>query len=306
MELDFLPALIGDALGSSHQLEAYEPVVERNDYLVLVVTLGPAQTKVVVKLSGPAAPQWAQAATFERAPVLSRLIRRQGVEVPEVLAVDTSRDRWPHSYLITTFIEGTTLAVAAKRLAASDRAQLFTELGNAVARLHGLTFSAFGELMPSGEVQARSPYPEALMKRAAERVSNGTHLDLFRELVEAHRGELGEVRRAALTHEDLNPYNLLVAWRGETAHLAAVLDLSSAWAGNPESDLARLELWRGMMHPAFWAAYQPEPQIASGYARRRAVLQFLWCLEYASPNRQHHAVTAAVCASLGIPAVRFD
>ena len=92
---------------------------------------------------------------------------------------------------------------------------------------------------------------------------------------------------------------------GGNWHLAGVLDFDSAWAGNPESDLARLELWRGMMHPSFWSTYAAEHRVADSYASRRALLQLLWCLEYAHPTREHNAVTAGVCGELGIPPIVF-
>ena len=92
---------------------------------------------------------------------------------------------------------------------------------------------------------------------------------------------------------------------GGNWHLAGVLDFDSAWAGNPESDLARLELWRGMMHPSFWSTYAAAHRVADSYASRRALLQLLWCLEYAHPTREHNAVTAGVCGELGIPPIVF-
>ncbi len=177
---------------------------------------------------------------------------------------------------------------------------MFAECGTAVARIHEITFDSFGDLDPSATIRDGSTYVDALRRRAAQRIPK--YLGLFESLMQKHRAVLEEVAPARLTHEDLNPNNLLVAHTGQTWHLAGVLDFDSAWSGNAESDLARLELWRGMMHPSFWTTYGG---VSPTYASRRALLQLLWCLDYAQPTPDHNAVTAGVCAELGIPPVIF-
>jgi aminoglycoside phosphotransferase (APT) family kinase protein len=303
MDLGFLPALIADALGGSTQLVTHRPVVERHDYTVVIGTIAPSMANIVVKLAGAAAPHWATADAFERAPVLSRVLRQQGLVVPEVLAINTSAERWPIRYLITSFIPGVTWASASTTFDDDDRAVLFAEFGEAVARVHELSFATFGNLGPLGDVLDGGTYAEALAQRAGRRIASHLHVELFQSLLD--RLDIADVGPPALTHEDLNPTNLVVERRGQTWHLASILDFDSAWAGNPESDLARLEVWRGMMHPAFWPAYRTTRRVAATYESRRTLLQLLWCLEYASPSPDHLAVTATVCHKLDIPPVRF-
>jgi fructosamine-3-kinase len=124
----------------------------------------------------------------------------------------------------------------------------------------------------------------------------------------AHASDFANITEPRLTHEDLNPSNLLVVpgenesddWR-----ISAVLDFESAWAGCPESDIARLELWRDMMGDGFYEGYTATQPIADDYPTRRPIYQLLWCLEYARPTPTHHADTARVCAALDIPPVMF-
>ncbi|MGH2410114.1 MAG: fructosamine kinase family protein, partial [Chloroflexota bacterium] len=108
-----------------------------------------------------------------------------------------------------------------------------------------------------------------------------------------------------LCHEDLNPYNILVHDDAGGLPTVAVIDFDSAWAGCSESDLARLEFWRGMVGEGFWKAYRSCASVDPRYPERRPFYQLLWCLEYASATPQHLADTAAVCRSLGIPPVTF-
>ena len=134
------------------------------------------------------------------------------------------------------------------------------------------------------------------------------HADLFAAVLEAHASDFASITEPRLTHEDLNPSNLLLV-PGEDGNddwrIAAILDFESAWAGCPESDIARLELWRDMMGEGFYEGYTAQQPISDGYQARRAVYQLLWCLEYARPTPEHHADTARVCAALGIPPVIF-
>jgi len=82
--------------------------------------------------------------------------------------------------------------------------------------------------------------------------------------------------------------------------LVAILDFDSAWAGNRESDLARLELWDGMVGAGFWEAYKQRHDVSEGYHQRCLVHQLMWCLEYARTTPRHLADTQRVCAALGI------
>src|SRR5260370_13211021 len=108
MDLSFVPDLVAEALGASQQLIAYELLVDRPDYCVVVVQLAPPGAKISIKLAGVEAPRWASPQAFDRAALLSRLVRRHGVTVPEVLAVDTTCTHWPVRYLIATFLAGET------------------------------------------------------------------------------------------------------------------------------------------------------------------------------------------------------
>jgi fructosamine-3-kinase len=298
--------LLADVVGGAARCAEIEVAGRRGDYQVVIAHVVATSEKFVIKLAGAGAPHFASAAAFERLAVVSRLFEQHGVRVPRVLAVDTSGKRWPLRYVVTSFLPGTSWAAAMQTFDAADRVMLFRELGEMVARVHGVAMGAFGDLEPGGGIRDGSAYPHALGARVARRIGDKRWLAMFEQQLERHADVLRRVEKAALTHEDLHHFNLLVARRGGIWHLAGLLDLDSAWAGNPESDLAKLELWRGMQHPAFCAAYTAERRVADDYAARRPLLQLLWCLEYARPTAEHHAVTADICKQLGIPAIRFD
>ena len=148
--------------------------------------------------------------------MLSRLLRGQGLVVPEVLAIDTSGGTWPVRYLITSFVPGRVWAEAHSDFADNDRAALLAELGHAVARIHALDFPAFGDLGRSGDVVDPGTYVQALTSRARRRIANPRHVELFQSLLEAHHRELSDVGPPALTARgpELDQPAGRASWRG--------------------------------------------------------------------------------------------
>ncbi len=325
--------LVRSIVGARCGIADYHEVLSRADYAVLMLTLEQPSMRVVVKLAGPRA---SLACPFDRTATLNRLVRGQ-TDVPtyEVLAADVSYARWPWRYLVTTVVSGMTWAEARPLLSPAALRDLYPQLGRSVAALHGIPFTRFGE--PVANVTAPSPdqlvaqgdgspgigaeapsvahrdglaqrvdYIEALARRARSRIANPSHADLFVDLLRERRRLFAGVDGPVLCHEDLNPTNLLVREDDEGRwRLSGVLDFDSAWAGCPESDLARLELWEGMTGEGFFEAYRSARIIASGYAERRPLHQLQWCLEYASVSPQHLADTRRVRDELGIAPLHF-
>lgn len=303
LDAALLTRLLHPALGAYSAVRDYHVVRQDEDYAVVVASPGHPLADVVVKLAGPRAPL---ACPYERTAAINRLVRAQ-TQVPtyEVLDVDVSYQTWPWRYLVTTHLPGMTWAAAWPGRSAGPTRDVYNELGRVVAALHGVCFPACGEIGADGSVEQGSPYLAALQERARRRIANPRHAELFVSLL-LERADLFEgITGAALCHEDLNPHNILVAEDAGGWRIAGILDFDSAWAGSGESDLARLELWRGMTGEGFWQGYEAIRPLAPGYAERRAIHQLLWCLEYARPTRQHLADTARVCAALVLAPVSF-
>ena len=295
--------LLRGVLGADVRVAGYRTLLRREDYAVVVAQTVGSAPSVVIKLAGPRA---ALAAPFDRTMAINRLLREQtATPTPEVLAADASYRDWPWRYLVMTHEPGKTLASLMTRLKPDEIRTVHHQLGEAVAELHGLRFPAFGEVGANGGVPGGGAYPAALLARAGRRVATPRHREAFASALADRAAAFANVRRATLAHEDLNPTNILLRQAGGCWRLAAIVDFDSAWAGNPESDLARLELWRGMAGPEFWAAYEACHPPSPGYRDRRPVLQLLWCLEFAEPSPRHLADTARVCGELGIQPIDF-
>ena len=189
-----------------------------------------------------------------------------------------------------------------------QRAQAQRQLGRAAAQLHTIRFQAFGHVDRAATVQAgHATLAAALQERLRRRIRNPTSVELFEEVLRRHADSLTSEARPVLTHEDLNPTNVLFELRHGEPVLSGVLDFESAWSGTGESDLARLELWRVTRGAAVRDGYTELAALPAAYAQRRPVLQLLWCLEYSErrTSTAHQADINAVCAELGVPAPRF-
>ena len=181
------------------------------------------------------------------------------------------------------------------------------QIGRCAAALHTLRFDSFGELDPDGSVRDGTSVVAALQQRALRRIKTPRYRDIMLGVLETRAKMFEDVSVPTLCHEDMNPNNLVLELRGDVPVLSGILDFESAWASTGESDLARLELWWFTRGTAIREGYTELAHIADSYSFRRPVLQLLWCLEYADshPTLEHQTVTNAVCAELGIPAVRF-
>lgn len=302
---DQLRHLLQHTFGTKVEWTSSKVCKQRHDYLVLFFQLCHPSLEVVVKLAGPEAPL---ACPFERSVMLHHLVAAAtNLPIPEVLAVDTSYQRWPWRTFITTHIPGKEWAVARRQMTEAERSDAYRQMGDAVAQLHTIGFPAFGELAADGTVQGEEPYLSALAAHARAIIRHEHLRDLFLSVLEKERAFFSEVREASLCHEDLHQHNILFQYRQGRWHLAAILDLDKAWAGHHETDLARLEFWRGMTSHGFWEGYEAIRRVEPFYRQRRPIYQLLWCLEVAWPTAEHLADTQRVCAELGLPRLeRFD
>ncbi len=293
-----LAGILSAALGAHAGPWRYRLIKALPDYYVVGLR-GPRRLTLLAKMAGPAAPL---PGAFDRTAMLeARVVAETGLRLPETLAVDTSCRTWPWRYVVKRYEPGTVWAALRGRLPPEEQAAALTEIGRAVAALHAVRFPAFGEIDGTGAVAGPADFATALAGRAARQIRDPAAAARFQAVLAERAPDLATVGPPCLCHEDLHGANLIFRRAGGRWHLTTVLDFDKAWAGAAEIDLARLELWRGMSGPGFWAGYGAVPQ--TGYPARRALYQLMWCLEYAAPTVQHRADTAAVCAALGIPPI---
>ncbi len=314
---DGLRDLLREVFGSGVEVVTSTVLNQRDEYLVLRVEIRRPTQSVIVKLAGPGAPY---PCPFDRTAAVQALARRQTtVPLAEIVAVDTSYQRWPWRYLIAEAVPGNEWASVRQSLDARAVAAAQREIGDAVGQLHTIGLAQFGEIdvqIDTGSSAVASARPgncgcgpswtEALAGRARQQIGDAGLRDSFLSILADRADLLADVAGPALTHDDLHQRNILLRPTHDGWRLAAILDFDKAWAADPSSDLARLELWRGMTGPEFWSAYRAHCPAGDGYAEWRPLYQLLWCLEYARATKEHVEDTRAVCAALGLSAILID
>ena len=305
LPLDQLLQLLRQTFGTKVELVGCEAGNRHHDYLVLLVQLRHPSMRAVVKLAGPEAPL---ACPFDRTAMLHRLVAAcTDIPMPQVLAVNMSYHTWPSRYLVKTHVPGHEWAEVRQRMSPEELSDAYRQIGKAVAQLHTIRFAMFGELAVDGGVQGGKSYLTALTEHARAAIKVAHLRDLLFSTLERYRALFSDVCGASLCHEDLHKHNILFQHRQGRWHLATILDFDKAWAGHHETDLARLELWKGMMSKEFWGPYEAICPVEPLYDRRRPIYQLLWCLEYAQPTAEHLADTRRLCVELGLPSLeRFD
>ena len=300
-----LPLLLRQIFGSKVELVSHEIGNQHPDYLVLLIQLEHPSIKVVIKIAGPDAPL---TCPFDRTAMLHRLVARHTtIPMPEVLAVDVTYQTWPWRYFVKAYIPGQEWATVRQLMSAQELSVAYQQIGNAVAQLHTIHFSAFGELTIEGNVQEGSSFIAAFQARAQCSIKITRLRDLFLSTLDEHKALFSDVQQSSLCHEDLHKHNILFHYRQGEWHLATILDFDKAWAGHSETDLARLDLWKGMTDRQFWQSYEAICPVAPLYKQRRPIYQLLWCFEYAQQTADHLADTQRVGAELGIPCIeRFE
>ena len=290
--------LLRQTFGSKVELIDCQIGNQHHDYLVLLLQLHRPSVKVVVRLAGPEAPL---ICPFDRTAALYGLVAAHTtIPMPQVLAVDVSYQAWPWRYLIKTHIPGQEWAVVRWQMSMEELSDAYRQIGDAVAQLHAIRFPTFGEVAVDETAQKVEPYFAALTERARQSIKNARLRDLFFSVLDGQRHLFLDVRHASLCHEDLHQHNILFQYRQGQWHLATILDFDKAWAGHHETDLARLEFWKGMTSKEFWPAYEASCPIEPLYKQRRPIYQLLWCFEYAKPTAEHVADTQHLCAELGL------
>lgn len=301
-----LADLIKETFGVTCTISGHQSLVRDHDYSVVRLWLTQPTLQVVVTLAGLHA---RIPCPFERMEAINRLVRTH-TNVPNngIIATDTSQRRWPWRYMIMTYIEGYRWANVIAHLDAEQALDVRQQLGSAVATLHTIRFGQYGEIDASGTIPFGARYLQALTQRIEKRISYTRRAANLSALLWERSRLFVDIGDAGLTHDNLNAANIMLRQDGMKWALAGILDFDNAWAGCPESDLARMEGWRGIIGPGFWEGYQNVRRVSSTYPQRRALLQLVWCLEYAEHagiTPPHMAEIQRVCMELGVNPAQF-
>ncbi len=262
----------------------------RQDYWVL--RAGQPGTQVIIKLAGADADE----PSFERAAAIHRLVRTStNTPMADFLLADDSFRSVPFRFSVQKAVEGESWFCFIEKSDPLAQEEGRRSIGAAVSQLHALSFGGFGEFGRTGEPLLAPSHAEALLSRAHQRLTPPC-AERFAQVVESNRGLLDSLATGTLCHDDLHGFNILVRG-GPKPAVQAILDFDKAWIGSAESDLARMELWRGMSSEALWEGYGR--RFDKDYELRRPIYQLLWCLEFRENSVDHLSTTNALLHQFG-------
>jgi Ser/Thr protein kinase RdoA (MazF antagonist) len=219
--------------------------------------------------------------------------------------LDASRRFAPYDFIILTRLPGRNLAAYGRELTPPQIHDLAWEAGKCLARLHAITFPAFGKLR-----EQRAPrfhtWPEYFDDYAQRYLNEAERYGLLDDPLRTrldgalHRAHdlLTDVTQGVLIHSDYHYENILhVAGR-----LTGILDFEWALSGDPTYDFMSADMREAQIpgsEAAFREGYQSVRCLDVGHERRLALYRLFLRLETAvfhARRENQPAVQSAMAA----------
>ncbi|MBZ0318900.1 MAG: aminoglycoside phosphotransferase family protein [Anaerolineae bacterium] len=208
------------------------------------------------------------------------LLRADGIPVPTIVALDTSKSIVPYYYLIVNRLPGTPIVDSWPDLDDRQRKQLAHRAGEILAIIHGHTFARYGSLWDlatgghdtwAGHVhQYYAEYHTLAVQHHALSPDQLTRLE---KIVDKFDPLMRDVHRPAFVHWDYHFENILQ----QDGEITGILDFEWAIAGDPawdfKQDLQWSETCPGSNVPLY-AGYQTIRPLP-GYHQQRATFYSL-------------------------------
>lgn len=182
---------------------------------------------------------------------------QQGLPVPKLIALDTSQEILPYSYMMMSRLSGQTLHSIWPGLPASQQQFLIDEAAQLLNQMHEIQFPAFGNVPGTGTVYAQWPdYVSATLESHIWKAQTCCVMDdKTADQIRVRAADLLPVLEIggfpALVHADFHLGNLL----SDGHRITGIIDFEWAIAGDPEWDLidpfSLSEAWEGFSS-AYW------------------------------------------------------
>lgn len=251
----------------------------------------------------------ADAAKLRNQTAALRLARSGGVPVPELLYTGSSDELGGRPVMVLRYVPGVDAEEVVGDLDAADRNALFSDLGEAVGRLHGIGCAKFTDKIgtPEADLERWSDVVGKRARSAARRnrelgTLDAPEIEAILDRLERTADNVSDVVEPVLIHHDLHLANVLL--RG--GRFAALIDFEQAKAWDPMHDFVKLGMWifdewPGGLEP-FVAAYRRRsgtlPRAEERLATCLALENFVG-LAYWTETGQRHMFKAALALLRG-------
>jgi aminoglycoside phosphotransferase (APT) family kinase protein len=212
------------------------------------------------------------------------LLRGGELPVPELLALDESRELVPYAFVVMTRLPGETVYDSWTGLDGRTREQLAFEAGRYQALLHQRTLPAFGSLgrLAEGGFPTWTAYLEDYVARHSRQARDEDLLDAttttrVEQLLARFQRLMAAVTTGCLLHSDYHFENILQ----QEGRITGIIDFEWAMSGDPVFDCRideTLAECPGSVEP-FYAGYASVSPLTEHHRLKADFYRLLLCLE---------------------------
>jgi aminoglycoside phosphotransferase (APT) family kinase protein len=223
---------------------------------------------------------------FQSEALAYHYLRDSGVPVPQVVALDQSRELLPYEYLISTRLEGTPVIDSWSGLSVQERERIAYEAGRYLAVIHSHRFDRFGKLrdLASGGFACWHDYSADYFHRYARQALDLGNIDTslrdrMQAILERYRPLWDAVTKGSLVHSDYHFENILQ----HNGAVSGIIDFEWAYSGDPTIDLVAEDLWEQMCpgsKPFVYAGYTGLRQLDPNHDLKMALYKLYTYLEF--------------------------
>lgn len=231
------------------------------------------------------------------------LLRADGIPVPTIVTLDTSKTIVPYYYLIVNRLPGTPVIDSWLTLDDQQRQRVAHRAGEILATIHDHTFPRFGNLWdlatgghPTWAGHIHAYYQEYYELALAHNALTPAWLARLAKIVEKFQPLLDTVTRAAFVHWDYHFENILQ----QDGEVTGILDFEWAIAGDPSWDFKQDVQWAetcpGSNAPLY-AGYQTRRRLPEYHEVRAtfySLLSYLDAVGLAKANQVQHEYDQAM------------
>ncbi|WP_165822422.1 phosphotransferase family protein [Paenibacillus montanisoli] len=224
-----------------------------------------------------------------------RMMKSEGIPVPDVYVFDNSHEHLPYEILITSKMPGIDIWKALETATDESKIKMAYNSGVLLAKIHGIGRDEFGELALSSNNQYDSwqQYLVEGMKQRTNRclklgILNPEEAERYVFVYKRATSLFSGISTASLVHNDYHFANMLCV----DGEITAILDMEWSIAGDPEFDFKSLHFKdvftdASEMQQAFMAGYSTLRKLSPLFDIKQLYYQLFETVELISVSYLH-------------------
>lgn len=178
-------------------------------------------------------------------------MKKNGIPVSEVLALDVSKTIIDRDFMIVRYIPSC-MMYEVDQFYPGEHSRMLREFSALVKKMHAIKSPRFGRMQDVRDGGGFERQSDFLKTEVEDWISVAKNTDFFteedyasiREVYVKFTEILDEVKEACIVHGDLSPMNTLIDNTGDRPKIAAIIDTERGFWGDGEFDLAMIGYMR--------------------------------------------------------------